>query len=323
MEHDAWFFIGIFVFIFLIWVATGGPMHPIAFSGPTLAQPGILGGGTYLQLPRAPFGVGGNNVVLPGSSSGGSSYYETPGTAGSPSLGGTVFGSLSPYRSLISMSHYVTNASSSDAGMEYIQISLSPNASAPVNITGWKLISEATGKAAAIPRGTVVPTSGIVNAKQDILLSPGERAALISGLPPIGTSFRENKCTGYLTTFQQFSPSLPRNCPVPAEELAAFYGPNYIRDAVCIDYVNSLSRCEAVLFPPRSVPSGTLSKECKNFVAQHLNYNGCVSTHSADADFNGTTWRIYLGQTKHLWRAQREVIKLVDLNNRTVDAFSY
>ena len=68
--HDAWFFIGVFVFIFLIWIATGGPLHPIAFTGPKLALPGALGGGTYLSLPRAPYGVGGSNISLPGSSSG-------------------------------------------------------------------------------------------------------------------------------------------------------------------------------------------------------------------------------------------------------------
>src|SRR5665811_2252287 len=82
--HDAWFFIGIFVFIFLIWIATGGPLHPIAFTGPHLAEPQELGGGTYLQFPRAAFGVGGTNISLPGSSNGGGSVQtstEAPGTS--------------------------------------------------------------------------------------------------------------------------------------------------------------------------------------------------------------------------------------------------
>src|ERR1035437_1523307 len=121
--HDAWFFIGVFVFIFLIWIAVGGPLHPIAFTGPTLAEPGALGGGTYLSLPRAPYGVGGGDVVLPGSSNG-ESVGNNTGTSVSqssqPSVEGTVFGLASPYQGLVTMNHYVSNASSSDPGSEYI-----------------------------------------------------------------------------------------------------------------------------------------------------------------------------------------------------------
>src|SRR3989344_72060 len=119
--HDAWFFIGVFVFIFLIWVATGGPMHPLSFTGPKLALPDALGGGTYLQLPRAPYGVSGSNVSLTGSS-GGAGYQESSGTPSS--LGGSSFGPLSPYRSLVNVSHYVSGAGSLDPANEYIEISV-------------------------------------------------------------------------------------------------------------------------------------------------------------------------------------------------------
>ena len=318
MQHDAWFFIGVFVFIFLIWIATGGPLHPIAFTGPALAQPDVLGGGTYLQLPRAPFGVGGSNVVLPGSSSGSSYGGSGSGTPAPSALGGTVFGAPSPYRNFVSLNTYVSSASSSNPANEYVQLSVAQNASVPVVVSGWKLVSEATGKVAVIPKGTRVPTSGIVNQMQDIVLTPGERAIIVSGRPPIGTSFRENKCTGYLSTFQQFSPSLPLNCPAPQDEFDAFYGPYSVRDPDCIDYVDTLSRCQAVLFP-----STDRTRACRAFVVQHLNYNGCVTTHRNDPDFDGSVWRIYLGRDKHLWRSEHEVVKLLDANNRTVDAFSY
>ncbi len=62
--HDAWFFIGVFVFIFLIWVSTGGPLHPLAFTGPRLSLPQELGGGTYLQFPRASFTIGDGSTSL-------------------------------------------------------------------------------------------------------------------------------------------------------------------------------------------------------------------------------------------------------------------
>lgn len=312
--HDAWFFIGVFIFIFLIWIATGGPLHPLAFTGPRLAAPQELGGGTYLSLPRAPFGLGSSNISLPGSSSGsGSSAAVTPSFTG-----GSTFGTPSPYRGLVRMNHYVSGAGSADAANESIEVSISGDARVPIDLSGWRLVSDASGNSALIPKGTEVPMSGTINASEDIVLPSGTRAVFISGQSPIGASFRENKCIGYFSTFQHFSPSLPQNCPVPSDELASFYGQNYIRDPFCIDYVNKLSRCQVVLTPPPGA-----SGSCQNFLVKYLNYNGCVDAHKNDADFMGTTWRIYLGRTTSLWRTQHELVKLLDINGKTVDAFSY
>lgn len=313
MEHDAWFFIGVFVFIFLIWIATGGPLHQLAFTGPRLAQPGVLGGGTYLQLPRAPFSIGNATVSLPGSSNG-----ESVSAAPASLAGGSDLGPLSPYRGIVRMNHYVSGAGSPDPGNEYIEISVAQNAGVPVNLSEWTLKSDATGDASIIPKGTEVPTSGIVNAAQDIVLTPGKRALVISGRSPIGASFRENKCVGYFSTFQRFSPPLPQNCPVPSDELASFYGTDYIRDAACIEYANKLSRCQVALTPPASASSA-----CQAFVVQYLNYNGCATAHGNDADFEGDTWRIYLGRTNSMWRIKYEIVRLVDVNGKTIDAFSY
>ncbi len=323
MEHDAWFFIGTFVFIFLIWIATGGPVHPISFTGPTLALPGALGGGTYLQLPRSAFSIGGSNISLPGSSdgragsnnSGGSSFSSSP----APTLvSGVTFGESSLYRGMVSMNHYVSGAGASDPRNEYLEITVAQDAGVPIDLTGWTLVSAASGSSTVIPKGTEVPTSGVVNAAQDIILSPGERAIVMSGQSPIGASFRENKCIGYFSTFQKFSPSLPQNCPVPSSELTKFYGSDYIRDAACINYVNTLSRCQVVLSPPV-----TVSGSCQSFLVNYLNYNGCVTAHQSDLDFKGNTWRLYLGRTSAMWRTEHEVVKLLDSTGKTVDAFSY
>ena len=312
MEHDAWFFIGVFVFIFLIWAATGGPLHPIAYTGPRLALPDVLGGGTYLQLPRAPYGIGGAGV-----SSGSSGVSGSAGTL--PTfVGGSIFGTPSPYRGIVSMSHSGSGAGSANPGDEYITVSVAQSAGVPVDLSGWTLASDATGNAIVIPQGTEVPTSGIVNAIQDIVLTPGERAIIISGKSPIGASFRENKCIGYFSTFQKFSPSLPQNCPTPKSELASSYGTGYIRDAACINYVDTLARCQVVLSPPV-----TVSGVCQSFVIKYLNYNGCIDAHKQDTDFAGNTWRIYLGRTNSMWRPRHELVKLLDKTGKTVDAFSY
>lgn len=315
--HDAWFFIGVFVFIFIVWIATGGPTHPLAFSGPTLSEPNPIGSGNYLSFPRAP-GIGGNEVSLPGSSSGGG--YISNGSSGSfPTLPrGVTYGEASPYRSIVSMNHSIYGAATSDPNNEYVEIDVSPNADVPVDISGWTLMSDATGKATTIPQGIEVPTSGTINAVQDIILTPGKRAIIISGRSPIGGSFRENKCIGYFSSFQKFSPSLPQNCPLPSDELTSSYGTGYIRDASCIDYVNKISRCQVVLSPPV-----TISGACQSFLVKYLNYNGCVDAHQRDADFKGDTWHVYLGRTDSMWRTAHEVVKLLDKEGKTVDAFSY
>lgn len=315
--HDAWFFIGVFVFIFIIWIATGGPTNPIAFTGPRLAQPQELGGGTYLSLPRAPFGVGGSNVVLPGSS-GGSGLYDRGGSQPAPVITGGLFGPSSPYRGVVRMNHFISGAGSPDPKNEYIEIYVAQDAGTPVNVSGWTLTSDVTNTSAAIPRGTEVPVSGIVNAPQDIIITPGKRAIVVSGSSPIGASFRENKCIGYFSTFQQFSPSLPQNCPTPSDELSNYYGAGYLRDSACIEQVNKLSRCQVALSPPVGASSA-----CQNFMIQYLNYNGCVTAHKNDSDFKGDAWRIYLGRTAPMWKTKYEIVKLLDRDGKTVDAFSY
>ncbi len=321
MQNDAWFFVGIFIFIFLVWVATGGPTRPISFAGPTLAKPQELGGGTYLQLPRAPTKLGSSKTT---DSSGDVNYsnytrnYYGSSGSGRPLSGplyGIPFGTPSPYTKEISLYSHVRNASTTK---EYLQISLSRNAAAPVRITGWWFESQITGKAAAIPGGTAVPTTNGVNQKTSIILSPGEKAYIHTGGSPIGTSFRENKCTGYLNEFQDFSPSLSRSCPRALNELQAYYGPYYLRDTSCVDYVKKISTCEADLFP-----SSKLTRTCRDFARQYLNYNGCVAAHKNDPDFSGKTWHIYLGYSKPLWRGRSEVIKLLDINGKTVGVFTY
>jgi|GEM_PF-854526 hypothetical protein len=362
MENDAWFFVGIFVFIFILWIAVGGPLHGISFSGPQVPESGSLGGGSTIQaatsslsagnticlagstdcgtgaattsaltLPAANANPNYTFVCLPGSSSCPNSGYSY-GTSGNGSSGattiinplpaapeGVTYSPPSPFRNDVSMDDYVSNASSSDPSTEYIRIYVAQNAGGGIDITKWAVESGATYNGAVIPRGTITPTSGVINPTQDIILYPGDSAYIISGKSPIGGSFRVNKCIGYLADFQPFTPSLPDNCPSASDELSAYYGTPYIHDPSCIDYAQSLSRCETAV-PPASA---NLSLTCQNFLENHLSYNGCLATHQSDPDFAGTTWYIYLGLTQSLWRQTHEVVELLDPQGRTVDAFNY
>ena len=333
MKHEAWFFIGLLVFIFVIWIAVGGPVHRPNINVPTLPAVGLSSttattaatGHSYFSLPHAPFAIGDSNTVLLSSSGG-----ESISSGGSDSssgvspfnlVPGVSYAPASPYRGVVSMSSYVSSASSTDARSEYVQLSVSSSATLPVDITGWKLVSGASGCSARIPAGTAVPTSGVVNPTSDIVLGPGESAIIVSGESPVGASFRENKCTGYFNGFQSFTPSLPQQCPSASSELATFYGRPYIHDPACIDYADSLATCRV----PTRTGSAKLTSTCQAFLETYLNYNDCLTLHRNDADFDGRVWRIYLGRDtdEPLWRTRHEVVELLDRDGRTVDTFSY
>lgn len=305
MNDDILFVLGIFVFAFLLWLGTGGPMHPLAFTGP------ILYGSGGVVLPQTSTNIHRTHVS--------NNYINTTNThTSSPNVPVTpLFGTPSPYRGIVTMNHYVSGAGSSNPSHEYITIHLATNA-APVDITGWKLESAATGVAAIIPKGTEVPRSGIVNASEPIVLTPGSRAIISSGSSPIGASFRENICIGYFAQYQSFYPSLALTCPIPFNELKKNYNGSYIRDLSCIKYVRKLNRCTLVSSPPTG-----LTTACTNFAVNDLNYNGCVNLHQYDKDFEGSTWRVFLGRNKSMWRPRYEVVKLLDTQGKTVDMFSY
>lgn len=320
MQHDAWFFVGIFAFIFLIWAATGGPTHPISFAGPFLSSPAPLGTGTYIGLPKAPFGLGDSDVELGNPDTGSGTTYN-PGTGttvtGGGSLAGVNFGPPSPYRGQVTLSHYITGAGSANPNNEYVTVSLASSANAPVTLTGWTLESEASGNAATIPAGTEVPTSGSVQALEPITLKPGDKAVIDSGPSPIGGSFRENECIGYFAQYQTFIPQLSNSCPTPTSEMIAHY-PTYIRDTSCVSYIQKVPACTLQITPPAG-----MSTACAQVLQNYLSYGGCVQAHQNDTRFKGTTWRVYLGRSNAMWRKQYEVVKLIDSSGKTVDAFSY
>lgn len=328
MQHEAWFFIGLFVFIFIIWIAIGGPTRAVDFSGPTVSfpegttTPSGTGGGTSISLPRSPYGIGTSNVELPGST-GGEPFFPgtgggTPGFPSYPSLPGTTFGTPSPHYGIVTLNRYVSGAGSSNPASEYVMFAVSARAAESVPVTGWLLASTPSGTVGTIPYGTPLLVTGVVNPLQSIVLSPGETAIIVSGLSPNGYSFRENKCTGYLGQYQPYVPPLPKDCPAPHDELVAIYGNAYLRDYACVEYVSKLPRCQAVVSPP-----ATLSSACRSYITNSLTYNACIEVHENDADFNRHTWRIYLGRAFPMWRPSYEVIKLIDREGKTVDAFSY
>src|SRR3989344_1589368 len=106
-----------------------------------------------------------------------------------------------------------------NTSVSFIQLPASDINSASVSIAGWSLQSAVSGARAAVPQAAPLFVLGIVNSVQGISLEPGASVVLTTAASPVGTSFRENRCIGYLNELQIFTPELSGSCPTPSEAL--------------------------------------------------------------------------------------------------------
>lgn len=320
---DAFFIIGIIILLFFVWVATGGPNKAISSGGFTISSPKPLstgearGTGALLNF-RAP-------RVLPRVSTRSSSPTDDSDAAAveerrRQAEADAEFSSLerSLYRGTVSISKSTSGPRKTNAQEENIRISVSRRSEESINVSGWKLVSEVTGKNAVIPFGTELPLSGIILEKEALVLDPGDTAYIISGRSPIGASFRVNICMGYFGQYQTFSPSIRNSCPLPEDELIEFSGIDLNKEGACENFVENIPRCSIT----PSIPP-TVSASCRGFVENNINYNGCVRNHQQDEKFFDNEWRIYLGRSGELWKQDREVIRLYDEVGKLVDQISY
>ncbi|TSC87023.1 MAG: hypothetical protein G01um10148_128 [Parcubacteria group bacterium Gr01-1014_8] len=228
------------------------------------------------------------------------------------------FGDPSPYFRSVHISGAYSNPQTSDIPAEYIVIEASAENTTPISLEGWSLQSALTGVRIALPPAASPLRGGSVNAVNSVSLEPGAYAIIASGASPVGVSFRENICTGYISQFQTFEPALSLNCPSPSGELPltpenlSQYG-----DA-CFDFIYSIPTCEF----PKQVPS-IVSPACRSFLQNTLSYNGCMNRHYMRSSFDREAWRLYLESDSALWRDQRDVVRLLDDDGRTVDAYVY
>lgn len=228
------------------------------------------------------------------------------------------FGTPSPYRGQVHIES-TSGTRESDARSEYVEIAARSYNTAPVPLTGWSLQSALSGARIAISRGADPFYVGVVNTQDVIRLNAGMRAIVATGISPVGTSFRENMCSGYLGQLQQFSPSISSNCPAPSsilpitDENIRTYGEN------CFDYLQGAPQCSA---PLSDMPT-SVSANCRAFLQNNLSYNGCVNANRWRTSFNGDTWRIYLNARSELWGNSHDVVRLLDAEGRTVDVATY
>ncbi len=210
------------------------------------------------------------------------------------------------------------SVSETDSEKEYLTLSTS-NTDTPISLSGWTLESAVTSARATIPSGVHLLKQNTVNTPGAVTLEPSEYASVVSGDSPLGFSFHENACAGYLTEFQEFTPSLSTSCPYPSEEMKKF-GHIALDDDSCYSAISRVSSCRSV---PEEVVSDSLSSQCRTFLQNDLTYSGCVKNHQADPFFYNGSWHIYLGASHELWRSEREIIRLLDAEGKTVDVLEY
>jgi hypothetical protein len=229
---------------------------------------------------------------------------------------------------------------------EYITIDNRGNT--PVNITGWQLrngkdkrpynvggsLQRFSADIALIPQATkFLPTFG-TPFMQDVVLNQGERAVITTGsmgnrAPYTITSFKENMCTGYLDAMPEytFTPPLTRNCPRPSLEP----GQEQLEPA-CRDFISTLPSCQVPRFGGRDLNGETcpscvngriLSSQCRAFIEERFSYQGCMATHSQRPDFEGRTWRVFLGRGWEMWAKDYETIELYNQHGQLVDFRNY
>lgn len=331
MQSDIFFFVAVLAFFFVAWLAGGGPSKPISWAGPYITPitnvgqsqegygdtswvRGITVTGTLPGVRQEEL----RNNVADLQSKLSSLQKETNKE--------NLIGAKSPYYGQVRI--VGGNPQATDPDQEYITLQMTSSASEELTLSGWRVQSVATDFGATIGAGDALPSGADVRESNKITLRPGEQAYVITGESPLGGSFKENMCTGYLTKGNNFYPSLVNRCPSAKEEFDRFFEGNSIRDNGCYQLINQTNTC-------RTPNDSGVSSYCLSLIDKHLNYAGCVATHKYDAYFSSGAWRIYLGRTEltrtntqksvygELWRQSREGIKLLDQNGLTVDLYTY
>ncbi|MBL8158281.1 hypothetical protein JNK62_01965 [bacterium] len=227
-------------------------------------------------------------------------------------------GTPSPYRGSVSIVSDVSGVRGESANDEYVQIAVSYEAKESVDMTGWVLESALSGSRAYLPAIASPFYMGAANVSSNTLVAPGGLAIVTTGASPVGASFRENMCSGYLDQFQQFQPQLGNECPSPSTVLPLTQENLVQYGDACFDVIQNLSSCRF----PQDIPD-TVNYACRAFITDALSHNGCVNRNRTNRGFETNRWRLFLGGQAEIWRNSHDAIRLLDREGRTVDVYVY
>ncbi|HUD04014.1 MAG TPA: hypothetical protein VMR73_00790 [Candidatus Paceibacterota bacterium] len=310
--EEVGFFALIFAGIFLFWVLTGGPERATSSEGMFLKAPveaggtGQVYGGTAFQNG---LNIGGTSttIVLPNT---GINF----GTGKKATIPNNV-----PHSNFWDELSFdgVSGAKNASTSTEYLRLIAGNNIASPLTITGFVVGSFASGNLATITTAALLPILGSPYSESSIYVSPGDVILLSTEISPIKTSFRVNKCSGFLNQLYSFTPAILKLCPT-ASALLTKFGP--ANDTSCIAYAKTVPQCTAVA--SSAVPIN-LSSACKTFVEQTLTYNGCVESTQNDSDFYENEYRVFLGSQNELWGNSTDAIGLFDTKGGLVGGLTY
>lgn len=209
----------------------------------------------------------------------------------------------------------ISTTSTLDGSKEYIRLSASRKINTPINITGWKLVSERTNAQISIPQGTNLFRPNGQSVRSNILLHGNETVYINTGESPISTSFKTNICSGYHEQFNDFNPSISLKCPYPDTDIVGV--PDTLQNEVCLDFIDRMPRCKIQTEEVEQI----LGNDCNVYVYQKVNYPTCVDNHINDDNFYKSEWRIFLERRHPVWKNDKETVNLVDVEGKIVDTY--
>jgi len=193
-----------------------------------------------------------------------------------------------------------------------ITINTNLNTGEQINITGWSLENV---------RDKIILSKGIekynpssnYTPKDNIIIRQGDSIYISSAQTPIGPTqaFKINKCFGYLTTLYAFPISVYGSCPsVDKKDISHLSN-------CCQEYILNAPSCDAQKDAYKVEES-----ECREYISNNLNYEGCFAKYSQDSDFLGNQWQVYLNHNLAI-TGECNTIYLKDQNRLFVDKYSY
>jgi len=229
-----------------------------------------------------------------------------------------LIGTPSPYSGKVSIVKLPSGPKESDVNEERIELLANFGNSEEIDITGWMIESALAGTRVVLPPGVSTFSANRPNSLEKIVLAAGMRALVTSGPSPIGISFHENMCSGYLAQRHYFSPDLEMQCPSP-RTVVPFSTSNLQKyGESCFDELEKVKTCEY----PEALPT-TLTSVCRTHLQDVLSYSGCVRDNHFRSAFFSDTWRVYLGANTELWRNSHDAIRLLDASGKTVSVYIY
>lgn len=180
-----------------------------------------------------------------------------------------------------------------------------------ISITAFSITTE-HGQNYVIPLGFALP--GFSATPSDpIVLRPHDRVVISVGKQDSHINFRENMCTGYLDETAQFSPGLSHRCPVPDTRML-----HNLSDR-CIQELAGIPGCRTGPLPEFPDPDPA----CAYYIADNLNYVGCVANYKSRRDFYNDQWLVWMQRTVPFFNTRFETVVLKDQQGKVIDEYRY